>query len=109
MISPAETLSRSPVGSSAKIKLGSVAIAITSSPITNDYDVDDDGTIGAGDLSLLATCWLCTDVAPCWTANACDGMDFDCDGLVGLGDLVWFSTGWQKGVDDPTLEYPPCP
>jgi hypothetical protein len=91
------------------IELGSVAIAITPGVNAKDYDLDGDGFIGAGDLALFAQCWMCTDVEACWVANGCDAMDFDCDGQVGPGDLAWLATAWQKGIDDPTLQYPPCP
>lgn len=92
-----------------EIELGSVSISITSTSGAIDYDLDDDGFIGAGDLALLAQCWLCADNAACWAANGCDGMDVDCDGQVGPGDLAWFATGWQKAADEPGLEYPMCP
>jgi len=73
------------------------------------YDLDDDDSIGPGDLSMFACCWLhpssdsgCSGLLPCIDC------DFDCDGFVGPGDLSWFATGWLKRCDDPAVLWPSC-
>ncbi len=81
------------------VELGSLDLEILEPSIT--YDLDNDGTVGVGDLGVFATSWMQT-VPP---ANAAH--DFDCDGFVGPGDLSWFATAWLKDVDDPTIQYPP--
>jgi len=87
-------------------------IILESNPVTVErclYDLDDDGSIGPGDLSLFACCWLyptdhngCDDAIPCFEAN------FDCDSSIGPGDLSWFATGWLKQHDDPSILLAPC-
>jgi len=70
-------------------------------PPLRTYDLDDDDSIGLGDLSFFAVSWQ-QDVPP---GNELH--DFDFDGFVGPGDLSWFVTGWGKGVDDMSIVYPP--
>jgi len=84
-----------------QIDLGSVELEIT--PAAKSYDLDSDGFIGVGDLSLFAGSWQ----EPVPPANAAH--DFDCDVFVGVGDLSWFATGWMKYTNDPTILYVACP
>ncbi|MFO0972020.1 MAG: LamG-like jellyroll fold domain-containing protein [Phycisphaerae bacterium] len=84
----------------ALIQFGSTTVTIT--PPARTYDLDNNGVINVGDLSLFAGSWLMT-VPPGQAAH-----DFDCTGEVGVGDLSWFATGWLKNVNDPTILFPPC-
>ena len=70
-------------------------------PPLRSYDLDDDDSIGLGDLSFFVVSWQ-QDVPP---GNELH--DFDFDGFVGPGDLSWFVTGWNKSVDDMSIVYPP--
>lgn len=68
---------------------------------TVNYDLDTDGFVGVGDLSLFAGSWL-QPVPP-----GSGGHDFDCDDYVGVGDLSWFATAWLRYVTDPNIQYSP--
>jgi hypothetical protein len=87
-----------------RVTLGSVLVSTSGEPNDVTYDLDGDGFIGVGDLSLWAVSF--NQLVPPALAEH----DFDCDGFVGVGDLAWFATGWMKFVGDPTIMYPPpCP
>lgn len=95
---------------SEQIALESCQVTVGTIPETCIYDLDGDGFLGPGDLSLFTCCWLRAA-----TDSGCDGKipcvdsDFDCDGTIGPGDLAWFATGWLNQCGDPAIKLPLCP
>jgi len=94
---------------SEQIALESCQVTVGSIPETCIYDLDGDGFLGPGDLSLFVCCWLRAA-----TDSGCDGKipcvdsDFDWDGTIGPGDLAWFATGWLNQCGDPAIKLPLC-
>jgi hypothetical protein len=95
---------------SDEISFAPCQVTIGDVPETCLYDLDGDGFLGPGDLSLFVCCWLRAA-----TDSGCDGKipcvdsDFDCDGTIGPGDLAWFATGWLNQCGDPAIKLPLCP
>ncbi len=71
-------------------------------PLPFKYDLDGDGEVNDGDLSILSGSWQ-KDVPPASSEH-----DFDCDDTVGVGDLSWLATAWYKEAYDPTVRYSPA-
>ncbi len=52
------------------------------------WDLDDDGTVGIGDLLALFSLW-----GPCPGLPGCPG-DFNNDGFAGVGDMLEMFANW---------------
>ena len=65
-------------------------------------DIEGDGFIGPGDLSLLSVFWFTDDGDENWDPRC----DIDGDGFIGPGDFTYLSANWFCDTDNDGLTYP---
>ena len=59
------------------------------------FDLDGDGSAGAGDYEAIAKAWMSADGGDNWDPRC----DLDGDGFVGPGDFALFNINWLKDSD----------
>ena len=59
------------------------------------FDLDGDGSTGAGDYEAIAKAWMSADGGDNWDPRC----DLDGDGFVGPGDFALFNINWLKDSD----------
>ena len=73
--------------------------------LVNPSDLDGDGFIGPGDLSLLSSTWFTADGTENWDPRA----DIDGDGFIGPGDSAFLRENWFKTAASADTCYPAVP